>query len=513
MQARRTAALLAIGAVAAYAGLTGFRPSTCRAAAIAIFMLFGIATDRAMPLPRALGLIAISFLLLDVDLLWDPGAQLSFAAVTGIALTPRLPDGLPRAVRWVLGLLSATAVAGLATFPIAAFHFQQVPTIGVLANVLAVPLVSLVVLPLGVVGILSMEWCTLFLDVACSVATIVLRLARGASLLFPVVSVPPPSVLAWSGVVAVFASFLKVTGWGYRWRAVSFLTGIVFVVAAARQPPLAAGSLRVSILDVGQGDASVAIFPDGRVWLIDSGGDAWRPNDARARNGSAPGRAVHSFLENRGVRTLDVVVLSHAHPDHTQGLWSLLGNFTVRQVWVPCPLNGRFGEVLDELRKRGTRVTCPGLGTIGYSDGSSATVLGPGDEDRALTDPVMSENDNSLVLRVSFAGRSVLFTGDIEEEAEELLVESNRPLAADVVKVPHHGSSTSSTDAFIRATGAAWAVVSAGRGNRFGFPAKRVVARWGRHGASVVSTQENGAVQIVVAPGGGLSVRGTVGTE
>jgi competence protein ComEC len=125
----------------------------------------------------------------------------------------------------------------------------------------------------------------------------------------------------------------------------------------------------------------------------------------------------------------------------------------------------------------------------------------------ASADPVLGVNDNSLVMRVDFAGRMILFAGDIEHEAEALLhARHGRSLRADVVKVPHHGSATSSTARLVRATAPALAVISCGVLNRFGFPDARVVARWRALGAAVLRTDEAGAITIAIAPGGAMRV-------
>ena len=139
--------------------------------------------------------------------------------------------------------------------------------------------------------------------------------------------------------------------------------------------------------------------------------------------------------------------------------------------------------------------------------GATLEVLAPRyAEDIATADPVLGLNDNSLVVRVSYAGRAVLLPGDIEEEGEEWLLEGGPAPTADVVKVPHHGSATSSSAAFAAAVGARWAVISCGRANRFRFPAREVLARWQRAGTFVLRTDLDGAVQVHLRPDGSYQV-------
>jgi competence protein ComEC len=182
-------------------------------------------------------------------------------------------------------------------------------------------------------------------------------------------------------------------------------------------------------------------------------------------------------------------------------------------LWLARPHPGAraapsYRDLLAELRARGTRIVYPPLGRPLVQGGAQLVALAPRYLDGiAAADPVSSINDNSLVVRVAFAGRSVLFTGDIEKEGEELLMERyGDALRADVLKVPHHGSPTSSTAAFAARVAPAWAVISCGLATRFGFPAPAVVARWQAAGARVLRTDRVGAVTVVISPDGGMRV-------
>ena len=276
-------------------------------------------------------------------------------------------------------------------------------------------------------------------------------------------------------------------------------------------------ALRVTFLDVGQGDAAVIELPDGAVWLVDAGG---APGGGSPQAQLGPGRAVAAFLRHRGVRAIDLAIVSHPHPDHYLGLLAVAAEVPIHALWAAAPpddgahhdddpaapARGGLGydAVIAALVATGTRVEAPTLGTHAHGD-ITLEVLAPGEDRVATADGVLTVNDNSLVVRVSRGGARVLFLGDLEDEGEELLV-ARGALAADVVKVAHHGSPTSSTAALVEATRPRWAVMSLGRGNRFRFPASAVVARWRAVGAAVLRTDEVGAVTVRIDARGAVEV-------
>jgi competence protein ComEC len=274
---------------------------------------------------------------------------------------------------------------------------------------------------------------------------------------------------------------------------------------------------------VGQGDAAVIEAPGGAVWLVDAGGVPYAPPGADALTiASAPGEAIARFLATRRIRRIDVAIVSHPHPDHYLGLLALARKVPIGELWTAAPAPGiapppsgripSFEDVARQLAAAGTRLVHPPLGRARSSGDAHLHVLAPvhdpggGALPHAACDPVRSVNDDSLVVAVERAGRRVLFLGDVELEGEDRLVASTPDLAADVVKVAHHGSPTSSTFPLVSATHARWAIVSCGRANRFGFPAPSVVDRWRAAGAEVLRTDEHGAITVVVGPDGSLDV-------
>jgi competence protein ComEC len=491
----RVAALCALPAAVAYTAVTGARVSTLRALVVVACVLGGAALRRRARLLDSLGAAALLILAASPAALFDPSFQLSFAATAAlacVAVSGNRVTSLVRATLWV----------SLAVAPITAFAFGAVQTGGIAANLVAVPLAELVILPLGLAGAaLSTVWKAgggALLDLAVAAATLVDRIAGAVAEVFPVLRVAPLTLFELVAAGAVVALLLR------RTRAAA-IAAIVPAAALAISYawPRAPDGVAIAFLDVGQGDAAVVELPDGEVWLVDTGGLGYAPEgagdplDAMA----APGEhSVARYLAHRRIDRVDVVVLSHPHADHYAGLRAIAAAVDIGEVWIPRGAD--YAGAVD-----GLRVVHPPLGAARARAGATLDVLAPRYESAdAERDPVHGANDNSLVVAVRYAGRRVLFTGDLEAEGEAMLVAAVPDLAADVVKAPHHGSRTSSSPALVAATHPAWVAISCGVANRFEFPAPEVVARWQAAGARVLRTDQRGAIRVRIAPSGDLSV-------
>lgn len=257
------------------------------------------------------------------------------------------------------------------------------------------------------------------------------------------------------------------------------------------------GRLHIDFLDVGQGDAALITFPDGSTMLVDGGG---RIDYQTADEGEEPfvrdvrgiGETVVSeFLWFRGYSRIDHILATHAHADHIQGLTEVTKNFSIGSaLFGRMPKDDRdFSELEDEIRRRGVRSEMISRGDVMEFGDVKIKVFYPEPFDEAYA---ASDNDNSVVLLIVYGNRKFLLTGDIELRAESSLL--NRDLSADLIKVPHHGSRTSSTQAFVNAVRAKYAVISVGRNSLFGHPHPEVVERWKASGTEVLTTGSNGLI-------------------
>jgi competence protein ComEC len=284
----------------------------------------------------------------------------------------------------------------------------------------------------------------------------------------------------------------------------------VILLAIVILHPLSAGStdgrLRVDFLDVGQGDSALITMPDGTTLLMDGGG---RPNffsgdgtagaddkEPFARDTRSVGEAVVSeYLWWRGLDRVDYVVATHADADHIDGLNDVVRNFEVRSALVARTprKDAEFAKFRDTATARGLPIFVIGAGDVLRFTGTTASVLWPRASAKAETG---SRNNDSIVLRLQLGERSVLLTGDIESRAEAAVLSGGSVLPEDVVKVPHHGSKTSSTEAFVSATRSKLAIISVGQNSMFGHPHKEVVERWRNKGAEVLTTGKSGMITV-----------------
>jgi competence protein ComEC len=282
---------------------------------------------------------------------------------------------------------------------------------------------------------------------------------------------------------------------------------IVFHPHSAGRPD---GRLRVDFLDVGQGDAALLTMPDGTTLLVDGGG---RPRFSPRTAGEADGevferdtrgvgeRVVSEYLWWRGLGTIDFVLATHADADHIEGLNDVAGNFRVGAALVARTpaADAEFSRLAETAAREGVPIHLVGRGDRLRFGAVAVDVLWPPPVDETSDAP--SRNDDSIVLRVRFGGKTFLLAGDVEARAESALVAAERSdpradLSCDVLKVAHHGSRTSSTAAFVGATSPAFAVISAGLDSPFGHPHREVRDRWRAAGARILTTGEHGTITL-----------------
>ncbi|MGE0548459.1 MAG: DNA internalization-related competence protein ComEC/Rec2 [Kofleriaceae bacterium] len=508
----RWAALPALAIAVAYTMITGAQLATLRALIVVGLMFLAAALDRPVRLIDALGVAALVLLAVRPHDLFDPSFQLSFTAALTLALRPQPPAVSVHRVRsWLTrGFVTSLWIA-IATAPITAFHFHQVTAGGVIGNLVLTPVIELVALPLALAG--------LVLDAAplIRIATeLVAWVDRGAGLLAHITPIGRIAVADVEAMVVLVVVGVWLSARHERsWRDAAAWLVLCVAWLMSRSPP-PDDALRITFLDVGQGDAALVELPDGAVWLIDAGGTPGAPTRQAAR---ASGRTIHRALAAYGHDRIDLAIISHPHPDHYLGLAAL--EVPIAELWSATELeptldvrmsSSSFAAVESELAVRGTKLTQPPLGLVRQHAGVELIVYAPryrGPDAAPViqaADPVRSVNDNSLVVGIRYRDRAVLFAGDLEHEGEAELVAGGLP-RFDVVKVPHHGSPTSSSQSLVDATRPSIAVISCGRANSFGFPSPAVVARWRAAGADVARTDRDGAITVVIDDTGAVAIQ------
>jgi competence protein ComEC len=492
--ARRLSAAAAIPVAVLYALATGAQVPVLRAAVAALAAFAGVLLDREPDPLNTLALAALALLAAEPGALLDASLQLSFAAVAGLVLwagpmrrglpLPRPAPGTWRArlVEPLVAGACATAAASLATAPVLALHFRQVPLLGVLANVAGLPVgsaLTVVAAMAAAAGAISPALATPFLWAAHPLASILLALSDAAAA--PSwgtlgVGSPGPPAAAAALALAILAG--RTAGPRRAALAAAAAACVLLPAEARRLSARIRGGLEVTFLSVGQGDAALLRLPDGSAALVDGGGSADGSYDPGARD-------VLPLLRDLGVGRLAAVFVSHPHPDHALGLGAVAFSIPADHLFT----NGEPGG--EAVRA----ALAPWPRPIPLWPGDAWERAGVRFEVSGGARSGLGTNDASLVLRVTYGATAFLFPGDLETRGEGAAV-ARGGLRADVVKVPHHGSRSSSSAAFVAAVAPRFAVVSLGRGNPYGFPHAEVVARWRAAGAVVLRT-DGGAIRFL----------------
>lgn len=267
----------------------------------------------------------------------------------------------------------------------------------------------------------------------------------------------------------------------------------VGVLTVHGAPAQVARSLCVTMIDVGQGDAQLVELPDRSFWLVDGGGFA-------GGNGTVGSRAVLPYLRRHGVVRIERLFITHGDSDHFEGLFALVGEVDVGELWLPTRRRSsvRLRRLVRQLEREGTvlQVVDEGARDAPAPAPARAQLLHPSGEWTESPGREAGRNDGSIVLRLALGEVSFLLTGDIESATEEWLVRSGVLEATDVLKIPHHGSRSSSTDGFVSALHPLLAVAGAGQDNRYGFPHASVRRRYLLAGTRLLWTGRHGSVRV-----------------
>ena len=420
-----------------------------------------------------------------------------------------------RCLRYVFGAVLVSGVVQLLLLPLMIVYFHRLSPASLLLNIV----VSLLLAVLTAVALLAL----LVSQLSAPLAMPLIKLANTINDLmvhsvdpfasWHVASIRVPEYAGSGGLVYVlyYVPLLALTIALARWRpfALPVQRGSKYVapvaliqillVAVLIFHPFSAGAegkLRVDFLDVGQGDAALVTTPDGRTVLVDGGGRNRDKNESSADLGRGIGEAVVSeYLWWRGLDTVDYVVATHADADHIDGLNDVLRNFTVNAALVGrTPVNdAEYAKFAQTLAATRTPVVTIQAGDVIRFGDVTIKVLWP----RGANAPNgPSRNNDSVVLRVTFGNRSVLLTGDIEKSGESALLATGSELKSSVVKVPHHGSRSSSTVPFVTAIKPQFAIISVGQTSVFGHPHAEVVERWQANGGEVLTTGKCGTITV-----------------
>jgi len=534
------AMLLTSAAAWLYAATSGWGAPCVRCAAGLTLYMVGRYFYRERRALNLLAAIALFFLVCDPDQLFESSFQLSFLAVaflgafasplvaatsgpllrglsdlhdTGrdLHLAPRVAQfrielrllveafkvpalAVTLPVRVVLffyevAVVSAVIQLGLALPMVVYFH--RLGLSGLSANAFAIPLMGLAV-PAGFIAVFTgWHWMAAIAGWMMRLSHVIVGWHAAHE---PNWRIPTPPV--WLGIALSVMLVAFALARGRWWRAamgVAVAALLALLVWHPFPPECRPGELEMSVIDVGQGDSILLVFPDGKRMLMDGGGIPAFGHQTRSQLDTGED-VVAPYLWERGMRSVDIVALSHAHDDHIGGLPAIVADFHPRELWTGAtPDSDAWRKLRDQAGRQVVKVVPLEAPRHFDFGGATIDVLAP------LADYIPNDvpkNNDSLVLRIRYGSRSFLLTGDVERPIEYRMLDENEIQPIDVLKVAHHGSRTSSTPSFLDAANPAFAIISVGTDNSYGHPNRDVLARLDEHHTEVLRTDRNGLVTV-----------------
>ena len=511
---RKWAAGLTIPFIILYAIIAGGGISVIRAMIMLITFLLSILFGRERNLLHTLGLAAFLILIFSPPSLFDISFQLSFLAVLSILyFVPRIlhalkqeqiplptKTSLKKGIRDYFNIsLLATGVAILGTAPFVALHFNRISPIGLVTNLFVIPWVGFLIVPLTLVAsIFSFffhPFASLLLSLNDFLTVILLKvLAFVASIPFSSIFLSTPTILEIIAFYLLLVSAVHLQKRKkMRYLALGLCAFFILDLAYWNTKDFFRKDLTLTFIDVGQGDSILVEFPKGKRMLIDGGG-LYGDRFDTGKNVIAP------FLWEKKIRRLDYLVLTHPDPDHVKGLDFTASHFWIGQFWDSGFHSDPLSPLKETLRRRrversslndGTPPQVTGGVTISFLNPPAKALPAAEVRDTSLS------NNHSLVMKLRFRNVQVLLAGDIEKEAEYRLMRDGASLRADILKVPHHGSASSSTPSFLERVKPTHAIFSVGERNIGKLPHPDVLKRYEQLGAKIFRTDRHGAITVM----------------
>lgn len=469
-----------------YAVMAEGTPSVLRASIMAEVIILAWLTGRNRDATAAVSLAGFVLLAIHPFFIFDVGFQLSFAATLALVkLSPIIAEKFASMPRRLAAAASTSLAAQLGVAPVIAAYFGQLSIVTLPANLVVVP-ISAPPTVLGVVAVVAGYVSPSLASPIYRVAGLFIRLMTAGARFFaslPASSIPMPSPGAAAILFYYLALIIGATILA-RWRgrlsfahllALLLVPAVAVVVWQAFLTPPPSG-VEILFLDVGQGDATLIRDPGGATALVDAGPD---------------GALLSRHLAAKGIRRIDLAILTHPHADHRGGFPVVLKTTGVGRFIMPVSRRpaAELTELTKVARSRGVAVEESKPGRVYHLGSLSLEVLSSGPLGE-------KENDSSTILKLSVGDFSLLLPGDAEEEAERSLL-SHWNLRSSVLKVAHHGGATAADPDFLKAVSPKIAVISVGAKNRYGLPSSTAIGRLKSTGSSIFRTDRDGSVRIV----------------
>jgi competence protein ComEC len=425
------------------------------------------------------------------------------------ALASALMTGPTRLLLWTANILLFSAVLQVGLLLPMATTFHRVALAGIGFNALAIPLMTLLLalaVPTVLLGALLpalAAWPAKALAVVMAGLFAVTELPHLPAWLSFRVPNPPLWVacgFVLSILVAALALGRRAWAFGLSMAALGLMAALIAIHPFS--PRLPSGILEVTALDCGQGDSVFLVLPDKTTMLVDASGSRRSSTSEGAFQGRLwdPGEDIVSpYLWSRGIKKIDIVVLSHPHEDHLGGLIAIVRNFPIGEFWhavnSPTPA---YGSLLERVREKGVAERTLAAGDELERGGAALRVLWPA---RSWQTSGLPSNDDSLVLRLTYHGGSVLLTGDISTRVEQELLASGQDLDSQILKVAHHGSNSSSSAEFLARVNPRLAILTGGSSDFGSLPSPETLERLREQGIRVFRTDVDGATTVQLLDG------------
>lgn len=481
-----------------YASITGFRPSVLRATIMFILLIGGKLINRSRNLNISLFFAAFLILLLNPLILYDAGFLLSFIVTFFIInLSPILQRLFSKIVVWIKNPLAVSTAAWVGIFPLSAYFFSKVSIISIISNIFIIPLTGIAVI-LGFItffiGLVSISLAGLFANLNYLVLNLITLIAKSfSSLPFAFIYVAQPSVmliiLYYLTVFFIIEIFYKKTlSPKIKKKAILIVLSVTLLIIIV-QVFYPADNLKVNFINVGEGDCILIEAPNKINILIDGGGTPQSDFDVG-------NKIVIPYLRRKGINKIDLLILTHPHLDHLEGLLPILKEFKVDMVLDSGLLcdSSEYKEFISLILEKGISYHKAKAGdNFIFSNNLEIFLLNP------LYDSDFYEesdfNNASIVVKLFYKNANFLFTGDIEEAVEKKLLVWQNILQSDILKVAHHGSSTSTNLEFLDKVNPNIAVITVGK-NHFGHPSQKIIERLEDKNIQIYQTDEDGTVII-----------------
>lgn len=499
-QSKRIAALVTIGCCIAFLCFTGFSPSSVRAVIMIIVSLLGLVLYRKSDWLNSLAIAGFIILIYQPLYLWNAGFQLSFVTAFGIWVgLQALPKGSGKLAKLKQSVF-LSVYASLFSYPLVAYHFFSISLVGFFVNILVLPLCGILLFfafftavaglifpPLAAISAGGVYGILKFYELVCSIAI---------SIPHSYVLVGSPSIVTMVlfYLVIIMSSFYGKRFCNGKW-IICVIIGLAFSVFGNR---LILHKNSIAFLDVGQGDSTVISTYDGKAVVIDGGG--WFNVEIGKNTGV---KVIQPYLEYLGIKELDGIFLTHFDADHMIGVIELCQNVPTKALYVTeYPYSGiENWEVLKDILEKQHIM----LYTVKEGDGAKWGNYGTLDCLYPLDDvKYVGEEDNhgSMVLKYTYGGTKLLFTGDAALEDEKVMLSLGADVSADILKLGHHGSKNSSAETFISKVLPKVGVISCGKDNIYGHPHNETLQRLKNENISVYRTDWQGTILTKISPKG-----------